>query len=165
MSATREESNEANSASSIFATCFSKASASDCAGTFPKWDIAITVLLYGRRLLETAQKEAPVIRVKVPLDLHSVAAGGSVAFALATPLRVRDLVALAVREAIGTRAPLDKFHRSMRRTLTGLAAGDFTVDIDGRHFADADAVVVCEGIAHVRFFLRNARPVNIEFEV
>lgn len=106
-----------------------------------------------------------MIRVRVPLDLHAVAAGGSPAFALATPLRVRELVALAVREAIGMRAPHDKFQRSMHRTLAGLAAGDFTVDIDGRHFADADAVVVCEGIADVRFFLRARRAVDIEFEV
>ena len=103
--------------------------------------------------------------MRVPLDLHAVASGGSVAFALVTPLRVRQLVALAVREAIGTRAPHDKFQRSMHRTLAGLASGDFTVDINGRHFADADAVVVCEDVAHVRFFLRAARAVDIEFEV
>lgn len=147
------------------ATCFSTASTSDCAGTFPNWDIAVTVLLDGRRLLEATQKEVLVIRVRVPLDLHSVAEGGSAAFALATPLRVRELVALAVREAIGTRAPHDKFQRSMHRTLAGLANGDFTVDVNGRHFADADAVVVCEGVAHVRFFLRTARSVDVEFEV
>jgi len=93
-----------------------------------------------------------VIRVRVPLDLHAVAAGGSVAFALATPLRVRALVEMAIREAIGARAPHDKFLRTIRCTLAGLAAGDFTVDIDGRVFADPDAVVVCEGIADVRFF-------------
>lgn len=106
-----------------------------------------------------------MIRVRVPLDLHSVAAGGSQAFALATPLRVRELVALAVREAIGTRAPYDKFQRSMRRTLAGLAAGDFTVDINGRNFADADAVVMCDGIVDVRFFLRAQRPVDVRFEL
>ena len=105
-----------------------------------------------------------MIRVRVPLDLHSVAAGGSPAFALATPLRVRELVALAVREVLGVRAPQDKVQRSMRRTLAGLAAGDFTVDINGRHFADADAVVVCEGVADVRFFLRTSRSLNIQFE-
>ena len=47
--------------------------------------------------------------------------------------------------------------RSMRRTLAGLAAGDFTVDIDGRRFADADAVVVCGGTADVRFSSRRRR--------
>ena len=98
-----------------------------------------------------------VIRVRVPLDLHAVAADGSAAFALATPLRVRDLIALAVREAIGMRAPHDKFLRSIHRTLAGLAEGDFTVDVDGRRFADADAVVVCGGTADVRFYVGRRR--------
>lgn len=96
-----------------------------------------------------------MIRVKVPLDLHAVVVAGAGTFALATPLRVRDLLAYAVREAIGARAPRDKFSRSMHRTLAGLAAGDFTIDVNGRSFTDADAVVVCEGTADVRFFLRN----------
>ncbi len=95
-----------------------------------------------------------MIRVRVPLDLHAVAADGSAAFALVTPLRVRELLALAVREAIGSRAPHDKFLRSVHRTLAGLAKGDFIVDINGRSFVDPDAVVVCEGSADVRFFLR-----------
>jgi hypothetical protein len=98
-----------------------------------------------------------MIRVKVPLDLHAVAVGGSGAFALATPLRVRDLLAFAVREALGTRAPYDKLSRSMHRTLAGLAAGDFIVDVNGRGFADADAIVVCEGTADIRFFLNQRR--------
>jgi len=97
--------------------------------------------------------------VRVPLDLHAVASSGSAAFALATPLRVRDLLSLAVREAIGARAPLDKFSRSLHRTLAGLAAGDFTVDIDGRTYDDGETVVVCEGTVVVRFFVerRGAR--------
>ncbi|MGZ3496011.1 MAG: hypothetical protein ACXWNK_01425 [Vulcanimicrobiaceae bacterium] len=94
-----------------------------------------------------------MIRVKVPLDLHAVARNGSAAFALATPLRIRELVALAVREAIGARAPHDKFARSVRTTLAGLAAGRFTIDVDGRSFADAEDVVVCAGTASVRFYL------------
>ncbi|HEY1655466.1 MAG TPA: hypothetical protein VGF86_10155 [Candidatus Tumulicola sp.] len=94
-----------------------------------------------------------MIRVRIPLDLHAVAAGGCAAFALATPLRVRELLALAVREAIGSRAPRDKFLRSVRRTLAGLAAGDFTLVIDGRTFADPETVVVCAGAADVRFFV------------
>jgi hypothetical protein len=98
-----------------------------------------------------------VIRVRVPLDLHAVADGGSAAFALATPLRVRELLALAVREAIGMRAPQDKFARSVHRTLAGLESGDFTVVIDGRAFADADTVVLCEGSADVRFFVSDRR--------
>ena len=98
-----------------------------------------------------------MIRVKVPLDLRAVTVGGSGAFALATPLRVRDLIAYAVREAIGSRAPHDKFVRSIHRTLAGLMAGDFTIDVDGRTFADPDAVVVCERSADVRFFISKRR--------
>ena len=98
-----------------------------------------------------------MIRVKVPLDLHAVAVGGSGAFALATPLRIRELLTFAVREAIGSRAPADKFVRSVRRTLAGLAAGDFIVEVNGRGFRDADAVVVCDGTADVRFFLASRR--------
>ena len=102
-----------------------------------------------------------MICVRVPLDLHAVADGGSAAFALATPLRVRELLALAVREAIGMRAPHDKFLRSMHRTLAGLAAGDFVVDVDGRAFRDADDVVVCEGTARVRFFITQRRRAGV----
>ncbi|MBV8372329.1 MAG: hypothetical protein JOY69_03645 [Candidatus Eremiobacteraeota bacterium] len=94
-----------------------------------------------------------VIRVRVPLDLHAVAADGSGAFAFATPLRVRELIALAVREAIGARAPHDKFLRSIARTLSGLAQGDFIVDVDGRRFADPETVVVCGSTADIRFFV------------
>lgn len=98
-----------------------------------------------------------MIRVRVPLDLHAVAADGAGTFALATPLRVRELLAMAVREAIGARAPHDKFQRSMHRTLTGLESGDYTLVIDGRTFRDADAVVVCTGTADVRFFSNQRR--------
>jgi hypothetical protein len=98
-----------------------------------------------------------MIRVKVPLDLHAVVQGGSGAFALATPLRIRDLLGFAVREVIGTRAPRDKFSRSVHRTLAGLTAGDFTIDVDGRSFTDPDAVVVCDGTVAGRFFLSQRR--------
>lgn len=101
-----------------------------------------------------------MIRVRVPLDLHAVTCNGSGAFALATPVRVRDLVTLAVREAIGARAPADKFARNVRTTLHGLSAGRFTVDIDGRLFDDADSVVVCSEVANVRFFVPARRPVQ-----
>jgi hypothetical protein len=94
-----------------------------------------------------------VIRVRIPMDIRAVADGGSAAFALVTPMRVRDLLALAVRESIGSMAPDDKFARSVRRTLSGFLAGDFTVQIDGRLFVDPEDVVVCNGIADVRFFL------------
>lgn len=91
--------------------------------------------------------------MRVPLDVHTVANTGSGAFALATPLRVRDLVCLAVREAIGARAPADKFARSVGATLGGLTSGRFTIEVNGRVFRDADDVVVCSDIADVRFFL------------
>ena len=51
----------------------------------------------------------------------------------------------------------------MKRTLAGLAAGDFTVDINGRHFSDGDTVVVCAGTADVRFFITRRRSAGIEF--
>ena len=99
--------------------------------------------------------------MRVPLDIHAVSANGSGAFALATPVRVADLVMLAVREAIGTRAPHDKFVRSLRSTLSGLAGGRFFVDIDGRRFTDVDDVVMCGATARVRFFVPSRRaPVN-----
>lgn len=104
-------------------------------------------------------KRFRMIRVRVPLDIHAVAANGSGAFALATPLRVRDLVCLAVREAVGCRAPADKVARSLRTTLLGLSTGRFTVDIDGRVFDDAEAVVMCGDVASVRFFMPARRPV------
>lgn len=99
-----------------------------------------------------SRKLPRMIRVRVPLDLHAVAGTGSAAFAFATPLRVGDLIAMAVRESIGKRAPIEKFERSIRRTMVGLACGEFWVDIDGRRFCDPLAVVLCEGIASVRFF-------------
>ncbi len=95
----------------------------------------------------------------MPLDIHAVAVNGSGAFALATPVRVRDLISLAVREVIGSRAPQDKFARSVRSTLAGLASGRFTVHIDGRSFDDEDDVVVCGDVADVRFFIPVRRSV------
>ena len=97
-----------------------------------------------------------MIRVKLPLDLHTVCVTGCGAFALATPVRVRRLIELAVREVIGSRAPRDKIARSVRATLAGLAAGRYTVNIDGRAVRDVDAVVVCDAISHVRFYLPSA---------
>jgi hypothetical protein len=96
-----------------------------------------------------------VIRVRVPLDLHTVANSGSGAFAMATPLRVRELIALAVREASGSLAPAEKFARNLRSTLQGLSSGRFRVDIDGRSFEDIDCTVVCGATADVRFFLQH----------
>lgn len=89
----------------------------------------------------------------MPVDLHAVAIGDT-AFALATPLRVRALLALAVREAIGTLAPPDKFERSLRRTERGLESGDYALTIDGRIVRDIDAVVVCDRTVDLRFYLK-----------
>ncbi len=95
-----------------------------------------------------------VIRVAVPVDIGTIVAEGSGAFALATPLRVGELLALAVREVLGTGAPNDKLERGIRTTLAGLRAGEFVVDIDGRVFDDPAAVVICSGHAALRFFAR-----------
>jgi len=93
-----------------------------------------------------------MIRVRIPLDLHAVATDGSSAFALATPLRVRDLLALTVREVIGMRAPGEKFQRNVRQTLDGFVHGDFLLMIDDRIIHDPDDVVVCSGTVNVRFY-------------
>jgi len=95
-----------------------------------------------------------VIRVSVPLDLSIVRSTACAAFAFATPLRIEEIVALAVRDAQGARAPVDKIKRCIRATLAGLRAGTFFVDVDGRAFRDPCAVVMCERWANVRFFLR-----------
>ena len=102
----------------------------------------------------TGRETGRVIRVPVPLDVGTIVAEGSGAFALATPLRVGELLALAVREALGSRAPGDKLERGIRNTLAGLRAGEFVVDVDGRVFRNADDVVVCSGFAALRFFAR-----------
>ena len=91
--------------------------------------------------------------MKVPLDLHAVAATACGAFAAATPMRIDKMVELAVKEAQGLRAPADKVARSIASTLAGLYAGHFTVDVNGRTFADPHDVIVCAGCADVRFFL------------
>ena len=98
-----------------------------------------------------------MITVRVPVDLHAVARTGCAAFASVTPLRLYHLLALAVREAIGARAPHEHFSRNLRATIAGLNAGRFTVDVDGRSFAHPDEVVVCRETARVRFFLARER--------
>ena len=93
-----------------------------------------------------------MIRVPIPIDLITVAATSSGTFALATPLRVDRLLALAVTQALGSRAPHDKRERSVRTNLAAFVAGRFVVDIDGRIYDRPDAVVVCSGVATLRFF-------------
>jgi hypothetical protein len=71
-------------------------------------------------------------------------------------LRVADLVAAAVVEALGPRAPQDKRERVVTNTLDGLSSGAFVVEIDGRLYTDPEDVAVCSGTATLRFFRRRA---------
>jgi hypothetical protein len=98
-----------------------------------------------------------MLRVAVPIDVSAVASTASTAFALATPLRVGDLVTAAVIEALGARAPQDKRERVVRTTLAGLTDGSFVVEIDGRTYGHPDDVAVCAGTVALRFFLRALR--------
>jgi hypothetical protein len=97
-----------------------------------------------------------MIRVSVPIDVSAVVTTESAAFALATPLRVADIVRAAVLTALGARAPHDKRERVLHRTFDGLRAGEYLVEIDGRMFHDLESVVVCAGIATCRFFSRRS---------
>lgn len=99
-----------------------------------------------------------MIRVSVPIDVNAVASNASAAFALATPLRIQDLVVHAVVQSLGPRAPQDKRERVIARTLAGLCEGRFIVEIDGRLYHDPHEVVVCAGIATLRFFSRRSFP-------
>jgi hypothetical protein len=95
-----------------------------------------------------------MLRVAVPIDVSAVARTASAAFALATPLRVCDLVTAAIAQALGTRAPQDKRERVLRSTLAGLREGRYAVEIDGRRYFDPEDIAVCSGTVTVRFFLR-----------
>ena len=97
-----------------------------------------------------------MIRVSVPIDVNAVAASESGAFALATPLRVEDIVRVAIVTALGPRAPQDKRERMISRTLDGLCAREYVVEIDGRIYDHGSDIAVCAGIATLRFFLRRA---------
>jgi hypothetical protein len=94
-----------------------------------------------------------VIRVPIPIDIGTIAKAASGTFALATPIRVDELLVAAVHQALGERAPQDKRERGVRAALAGLAAGRFVVDVDGRMFDRPDAVVVASGVVTLRFFL------------
>lgn len=80
-------------------------------------------------------------------------------------MRIEQLVALAVREAQGVRAPADKVARSIAATLRSLYAGAFTVDVNGRTFSNPSEVVVCQGSADVRFFLTQRSPAGNRSEI
>lgn len=110
-----------------------------------------------RDATRTSAKRSGVIRVPVPIDVTTIVTSACGAFAYATPLRVEHLISLAVGAALGTRAPQDKRERVLRSTLAGLRAGEFTVDVDGRRFERPDDVVVCAGIANLRFFALRPR--------
>ena len=105
-------------------------------------------------------KRRAVIRVSVPTDVGTIAETASDVFAAATPLRVAEILILAVREALGERAPHDKLERGIHATLAGFATGEFDVQVDGRSFRRLDDVVVCAGVATLRFFARSPRRVR-----
>lgn len=98
-----------------------------------------------------------VIRLQVPIDLTTIRETASSAFSAITPMRVDALLALAVIEALGPRAPSDKRARCLRSTMDGLASGSFVVDIDGRIFSRPDDVVACATSVTLRFFSSGER--------
>ena len=98
-----------------------------------------------------------MIRVRVPIDVNAVLCADSIAFALATPLRVGELLTHAVLDALGPRAPQDKRERMVASTHAGLNAGAFIVEIDGRIYEHCDDVTVVAGIANLRFYRRERR--------
>ena len=118
---------------------------------------AWTIRIRARDARRLAAKRRAVIRLAVPIDIGTVAKTSSSIFASATPLRVDRLLALAVNEALGTRAPQDKRQRSIRTALDGLREGKFIIDVDGRIFKRGDDVVVCAGTVTLRFFSTETR--------
>jgi len=112
----------------------------------------------GKRPRTSPRIRSTMIWVSVPIDVSAVASNASAAFALATPLRVEEMVTLAVVQSLGPRSPQDKRERVVSRTLEGLTQGRFIVEIDGRVYYDASAVVVCAGTAQLRFLVRRTFP-------
>jgi hypothetical protein len=98
-----------------------------------------------------------MIRVRVPIDVNAVLCADSTAFALATPLRVGELLTHAILEALGRRAPQDKRERAIASAHAGLNDGAFILDVDGRLYAHCDDVAVVAGIVNVRFYRRERR--------
>lgn len=93
-----------------------------------------------------------MLQVQVPIDLGTIATTQSSAFALATPMRVRELLELAVPLALGRRSPADRRERVLRSALEGLDRGDFVIDIDGSIYNDPDSYLLCSGHVTMRFF-------------
>ena len=98
-----------------------------------------------------------MIRVRVPIDVNAVLCADSTAFALATPLRVGELLTHAILEALGPRAPQDKRERAIAVAHAGLNDGAFILQIDERIYEHCDDVAVVAGIVTVRFFRRQQR--------
>ena len=84
---------------------------------------------------------AVMMRVRVPIDVNAVLCADSTAFALATPLRVGELLSHAVLDALGPRAPQDKRERTIARTHAGLNEGAFILEIDGRIYEHCDGTL------------------------
>jgi hypothetical protein len=93
-----------------------------------------------------------VVRVAIPTDSATVVATGSAAFSFATPLRLAELLKIAVSSTIGSRAPVDKLERSVRAVYAALMAGECVVDVDGRTYGCLDDIVMCGREATLRFF-------------
>ena len=111
----------------------------------------------GKRPPNRARMRQSMIRVRVPIDVNAVLCADSTAFALATPLRVGELLTHAVLDVLGPRAPQDKRERMVASTHAGLNAGAFIVEIDGRRYEHCDEVAVVAGFAHLRFYRRERR--------
>ena len=93
-----------------------------------------------------------MLHVHVPIDIGTATTSQSPVFALATPMRVRELLQLAIEQALGKRAPADKRERNLATTLEGLVLRQFALDIDGRLYDDPDTCIVCSGTVTMRFF-------------
>jgi hypothetical protein len=98
-----------------------------------------------------------VIRIAIPIDVGTIASTRCQAFALATPLRLAEILRMAVCEALGPRTPDDKLERSIDATIAGFDARKFVVDVDGKLYDDSEAVVLCAGSATLRFFSTEPR--------
>jgi hypothetical protein len=125
-----------------------RGSGSDIASRFPR---------IRQEALPLRANAPSMIRVRVPIDVNAVLCADSIAFALATPLRVGELLTHAVLDALGPRAPQDKRERMVASTHAGLNEGAFIVEIDGRIYEHCDDVTVVAGVANLRFYRRERR--------
>src|SRR5665213_4170025 len=125
-----------------------RACGSDIASRFPR---------IRQEALPPRANAPAMIRVRVPIDVNAVLCADSIAFALATPLRVGELLTHAVLDALGPRAPQDKRERMVASTHAGLNEGAFIVEIDGRIYEHCDDVTVVAGVANLRFYRRERR--------